>query len=106
MAVGGLVAVLQPATASASGKTSTVIMKSISYDPKQIEITVGDSVVWENKSFTDHSATANDGKSFDTGLIAPNAKSKPVIFEAPGRFEYHCSIHGKSMSAFITVKGK
>jgi plastocyanin len=80
-----------------------VTMKSISFDPKSITIPAGDSVVWENKSYTEHSATEQKEGGFDTGLVKPKQKSKAITFKEPGEFHYLCSIHGKTMSAMIRV---
>jgi plastocyanin len=88
-----------------AAKTITVTMKSLSYDPKKLEIGVGDSVVWTNKSFAAHTATSDDGgKTFDTGNVEPDNSSKAVKFEKAGEFKYHCLVHGKSMSGTIVVK--
>jgi len=86
-------------------KTVTVTMKSLSYDPKKLEIRVGDSVVWTNKAFAAHTATSDDdGKTFDTGNVEPGESSKAVKFEKAGEFKYHCLVHGKTMSGTIVVK--
>jgi plastocyanin len=83
----------------------TVTMKSLSYDPKKLEICVGDSVVWTNDARTTHTALSDDeGKTFDTGEVEPGKSSKPVKFEKAGEFKYHCMVHGKSMSGTIVVK--
>jgi plastocyanin len=83
----------------------TVRMKSMSYEPKKLEIHVGDSVVWSNKAFTTHTATSDDdGKTFDTGEVERSKSSKPVTFASAGEFKYHCMIHGKAMHATIVVK--
>ena len=86
-------------------KTVTVTMKSLSYDPKKLEVRVGDSVVWNNKAFAAHTATSDDdGKTFDTRNVEPGESSKPVKFEKAGEFKYHCAVHGKTMSGAIVVK--
>jgi plastocyanin len=86
-------------------KTITVTMKSLSYDPKKLEIRVGDSVVWTNKAFAAHTAISDDdGKTFDTGNVEPGESSKAVKFEKEGEFKYHCLVHGKTMSGTIIVK--
>jgi plastocyanin len=82
----------------------SVAMKSISYDPKRVEVPVGGSVVWTNKSFTNHTATSDDGQTFNTGEITPNGSSSPVKFDKEGEFTYHCKIHGKTMSGLVVVK--
>ena len=91
--------------AKSEGKPMTVMMKSLSYDPKKLEVRVGDSVVWTNKARTTHTATSDDeGKTFDTDEVEPGKSSKPVKFEKEGEFKYHCKVHGKTMSATIVVK--
>ena len=86
-------------------KPVTVTVKSLSYDPKKLEIHVGDSVVWANESKSAHTATSDDdGKTFDTDDIEPGKSSKPVKFEKEGEFKYHCKVHGKTMSGTIVVK--
>ena len=80
-------------------------MKSISYDPKIVNASVGDSVVWTNKAFSKHTATSeDDGKTFDTGEIKPSETSSPVKFDKEGEFKYHCKIHGTTMSGTVVVK--
>src|SRR4051812_35749033 len=87
------------------GRPVTVVLKSLRYDPKKLEIHVGDSVVWTNESKTAHTATSDDdGKTFDTGEVEPGTSSKPVKFGKEGEFKYHCKVHGKSMSGTVVVK--
>jgi plastocyanin len=92
-------------TKQSEANPSSVEMKSISYDPKSVEVPVGGSIVWTNKAFTNHTATSEDeGKTFDTGEIKPNESSSPVKFDKEGEFQYHCTIHGKTMSGTVVVK--
>ena len=37
-------------TKQSDAKPTSVVMKSISYDPKRVEVSVGGSVVWTNKA--------------------------------------------------------
>ncbi len=86
-------------------KPITVKMKSLSFDPKKLEVLVGDTVVWTNRARTKHTATSNDdGKTFDTAEIAPGQSSKAVKFEKEGEFRYYCKVHGKTMSGTVVVK--
>ena len=91
-------------TKQSDAKLTSVEMKSISYDPKSVEVPVGGSIVWTNKAFTNHTATSDDGQTFDTGEIKPNESSRPVKFDKEGEFKYHCKIHGETMSGTIVVK--
>jgi len=38
------------------------------------------------------------------GEIKPNESSNPVKFDKEGEFNYHCKIHGKTMSGVVVVK--
>ena len=92
-------------TKQSDAKPTSVDMKSISYDPKSVEVPVGGSVVWTNKAFTNHTATSeDDGKIFDTGEIKPGETSRPVTFDKEGEFNYHCKIHGKTMNGTVVVR--
>ena len=99
----GLIALLSFGHAISAGATQSheIIMKSISYEPKTLTIQAGDSVVWDNRSYTDHSAT--EVSAFDTGMVSPGKKSKAIVFSKPGSFKYHCTLHGTSMSGTLTV---
>src|SRR4051794_27875532 len=90
---------------TSNDKPIVITMKSMSYDPKRLEMPPGASVVWKNKSHSKHTATSDDdGKTFDTGEIKPSQSSKPMKFEKEGEFKYHCLIHGKMMSGTIIVQ--
>jgi plastocyanin len=45
-----------------------------------------------NQDSTAHTATADDGHSFDTGTLADGA-SQTISASKPGSYPYHCSIH-------------
>jgi plastocyanin len=94
-------------TALASPSVHTVTMKTMSFEPKSIQIKSGDTVEWVNQSYSEHSATSDKnqtaGAAFDTGLIQPKKSSKKIEFSKAGTFTYHCSVHGKSMTAEVSV---
>src|SRR6476661_1109463 len=84
---------LAPGAATSGGadaKEVTVKVKSLSFDPKKLEVHVGDTVVWTNQARTKHTATSDDeGKTFDTDEIAPGQSSKSLKFEREGEFRYY-----------------
>ena len=84
-----------------------VVARSLKFDPKKVEITEGESVVWTNEARTEHTATSDDdGKTFDTKEFKPGETTKAVKFEKAGEFKYHCKVHGKTMSGTVVVKAK
>lgn len=62
------------------------------FEPAEIEVVAGDSVVWENADDCTHTASGNGG-SFETNNIAAGKKSPPIPFDEPGTFDYICAIH-------------
>lgn len=82
-----------------------VEMLDFSYEPIELEVTVGTTVTWENVGEFQHSATADDG-SFDTGLFDAGG-SGSVTFDTAGTFPYYCSLHGSAggngMAGTVTV---
>ena len=96
--------VAEQADKQPSKQVRQIVMKSISYDPKTMTIKAGESVQWINQSMTEHSASADDGITFETGLVQPSKKSNAIEMTKPGTFSYHCSVHGKTMHANIIVQ--
>ena len=62
----------------------------------------GARVTVTNQDSTAHTATADDGHSFDTGTLAQGA-SQTISVSKPGRYPYHCSIHS-FMHGTLVVK--
>jgi plastocyanin len=62
------------------------------YEPKVVTVKVGTKVTWTNNGAVVHTATADDGKTFDSG----NMRAKATFSftpAAPGTFAYHCRQH-------------
>lgn len=81
------------ATASATTVTIVTNSKTIGqYEPATITLKVGQSATFINKSNADHTVSANDGSSFDSGNIALGAQ---WVFSAkkPGTYVYICQYH-------------
>jgi plastocyanin len=81
-------------------KEIRVRMDGISFEPKIVTVHAGDSVVWQNVSLTDHTAT---GTTFDTGIVHSKEAARAIVFTKPGTYDYHCRIHGLMMSGTIKV---
>jgi plastocyanin len=77
-----------------------VAISGFAFSPKDVTVTVGDTITWTNSDATAHTATADDG-SFDTGTIGANGTGT-ATFSTAGSFPYHCKIHS-SMTGTITV---
>lgn len=63
------------------------------FEPPTVTITKGQTVEWDWVDNTaQHSVTADDTSTFDSGLCSSGAKFV-VTFNSTGDFKYHCTIH-------------
>src|SRR5947207_2773858 len=72
-------------------RTINIDIGNFSFDPKEIEIEAGTTVVWKNKVGR-HTVTADDN-SFDSPIMAPGEEFKQK-FEHAGITKYYCKLHG------------
>ena len=68
------------------------MMMNGEFTPRELHITVGQTVTWVNKGHIHHTVTADDD-SFNSGFVEPRA-SYSHTFLRPGRYPYHCVLHG------------
>jgi plastocyanin len=82
--------------------TRTLLIKNFSFKPANITIKRGTKLRWINKDSTAHTATANNGRSFDSGRLG-KGQSYTHTFKSVGKKPYHCKIH-PDMRASVLVK--
>ncbi|MFZ0544228.1 MAG: plastocyanin/azurin family copper-binding protein [Candidatus Promineifilaceae bacterium] len=70
----------------------SVSIVDFTYEPVELTITPGTTVIWNNVGDFDHSATADDG-SWDTEVFGPGG-SKSITFDTPGVYQFYCQLHG------------
>jgi plastocyanin len=74
----------------------------MSYSPGTSTVKIGTIVKWTNNDVTPHTATSDDGTSFNTNTISAGS-SGTYITNKTGTFPYHCTIHGLSMAGTLIV---
>jgi plastocyanin len=64
------------------------------FTPRALNVMPGSMVSWTNEDATPHTVTAEGTGAplFDSGPISPG-DTFDNIFDMPGEFGYHCSIH-------------
>ena len=82
--------------------TRTLLIKNFSFKPANITIKRGTKVRWINKDMDPHTATANNGRSFDSGRLGKGQRYKHT-FKSVGKKWYHCKIH-PHMRGSVVVK--
>jgi plastocyanin len=71
------------------------------FDPHDVTIKAGTTVVWDWKGKDKHSATADDG-SWDSGVKTGAGQRWDHKFDAPGDYPYSCTPHS-NMTGMIHV---
>ena len=90
-------------TAKAQKKpTRTVVIQNFRFKPAHITIKRGTKVRWINKDGIAHTATANNGRSFDSGLLSKGERYSHS-FKRVGKKPYHCQPH-PHMRGSVVVK--
>lgn len=109
----GTVVILAFAVAPAIAADQEVDIVSLSFEPAQVTVAVGDTVTWKvtesigaNHSVT--SGTPDDpdkGSAFDSGAegLSDDGDTFEWTFDTAGTFAYYCTVHGASMSGQVVV---
>lgn len=91
------------------GETHNVSLEGFAFDPAELTIAVGDTVVFENLDSAPHTAThgengeAAEDAAFDEEL-PEQGDTAEVTFDEAGEFPTTCTIHPQ-MNMTITVEG-
>jgi putative membrane protein len=90
------------ASATKANKVTTVVIRDLAYQPQTLRVNAGEVIEWKNADAIPHTATAVDGRSFDSGSIA---KGTPWHYVAKhkGTYEYVCTFH-PNMKATLIVQ--
>lgn len=77
------------------------------FQPRELTIPAGATVVWQHTGNFPHTVTADDG-TFNSGTLQ-NGDTFRRTFGEPGRYPYYCEIHGgpggSGMAGVIVVEG-
>jgi len=106
LAVAGALVLLLATAAFAD--TKSISMMNIAYNPDSLTIHIGDKVTWRNNETglyaPQHTATSDDGHTFDSGYLNPG-QSFTFTFTKAGTYKFHCNVHPSQMNGTITVLG-
>jgi len=98
--VAGFAAIGSPAPApAAEGARVSMVdnepdLTSWHFDPAEVTVPAGSTVVWVNRGKEEHTVTSDPAsrEKFDSGYKKPGA-SWQRVFSQPGRFGYYCAPH-------------
>jgi plastocyanin len=89
-----------PPGTNGGSTSSSITVADNSFTPSETTVSVGTTVTWTWNASTQHNVTFNDGSASATQASGTFARA----FNAAGTYNYHCTIHGASMSGSVTVK--
>lgn len=78
-----------------------VLVTEFQFTPRNVQVHVGDTIVWQNNGTMIHTSTANGGL-WNSGNLAPEARFG-FTFSSAGTFPYHCAIHPVQMQGTVRV---
>jgi len=105
--VAGFGAIGSPPPAPAAEETRVLMvdnepdLTNWHYEPAQVTVPAGSTVVWVNQGKEDHTVTADD-RSFDSGYKKTGA-SWQRAFPRPGKYAYHCAPHPWMKGTVVVV---
>ena len=73
-----------------SGITDTVVIAQMQFTPAELNVKIGDTVVWINKGMVDHDITSDKNGSFYSDTLHAGKTWKMTVKDSGA---YHCSIH-------------
>lgn len=88
------------ASCTPAPRTHTVTIDSTRFQPNDLTVRAGDTIVWQNNDLFPHTATAQ-GK-FDSGSIAPDRSWRYTLADR-GVIDYVCTFH-PTMTGTIRVE--
>lgn len=77
-------------------KVYKVDIKQMQFQPAELTLQKGDTVVWTNHDIVTHDVTEETGKVWTSGPLAPGESWSLMVTESA---DYFCSIH-------VVMKGK
>lgn len=84
---------------AASGKTITI--DNFAYSPSNLNINIGDTVVWTNNDRAAHTVTSDSGSELNSQTLS-TGQTYSHTFNAADTYNYYCSFH-PNMKAKVIV---
>lgn len=82
-------------------QAQTVTVGDNFFNPSGFQLGTGKSLTWRWQGSNQHNVTFDNG---DPGSATQNSGTFSRVFDTPGAFSYHCSIHGAAvMSGTVAV---
>ena len=81
-----------PRTRQLAARRHLVAMTGIAYQPGELEVSRGDTIVWINRDLVPHTATADGKSGWSSATLVPGDSGR-FIPSHRGEWRYHCQFH-------------
>jgi plastocyanin len=85
--------------AAPAAKEHRVSIENLRYEPKEIHIKKGETVLWTNSDDRDHTVTADDGSFASKKLSGKDTFERK--FTKAGKYKYHCDYHPRMKGTVV-----
>lgn len=85
-----------------SAIAATIHIADGKFEPREIDIVVGGSVMWINDDVASHNVKFLEPSTFNSGVIKP-AATWIQTFTSAGNYDYYCDFHN-SMKGSVVVR--
>ncbi|MFC0543642.1 cupredoxin domain-containing protein [Kutzneria chonburiensis] len=89
---------------SAESSAIAVDIKSYTFTPASLTVSVGDTVTWTNEDTAPHTVTVSDGPEKFASPTLQQGQKFSYTFTKAGSYSYYCAVH-PDMKASVTVQG-
>ncbi len=80
--------------------TEVEMVKSYRFEPKVIEVDVGETVTWTNDDNFTHTVQVEGQEDHKV----EQGESVEITFDEPGTYEYVCTLHRRDMDGTVIVR--
>ena len=101
---GAVIALGPPSAALAETETHEVAIRKFNFQPPDLLILAGDTVIWENEMPYGHWVISGEDLRHDNRFFSPmllQGHTFSITFREPGEYTYYCPIH--NMQAMVIV---
>ncbi len=71
---------------------NAIFIENFAYSPKELTISVGETVIWTNRDSVRHNVVSDSGNELAADLLGQN-ESYTHTFDRAGEYPYHCAPH-------------
>ena len=81
------------AESAPQSQAADIEISGFKFSPATLTVKAGQTIKVTNRDSVGHTMTADDGSSFESGLLGKDQSGTIVVPSKPGSYGFHCSPH-------------